>query len=180
MPPDAPADRRTRRRPGILPGLGLGGFVDGIALRQIARWHGMGSAIRPPTTVAAMPQNARSHGWTYAASFARTLAGVRLLLRDARAGPRLPTPAAFTGQLLLGWAVLDLVELTIDHHRLGLHHMRDMPVHVPLCDRVFVAVGGVGLIALAWLLARRGDAAAGAALRGRRCRPHVGRGSRRA
>ena len=39
---------------GILLGIGLGGFVDGIALHQIAQWHNMGSAILPPTTMDAM------------------------------------------------------------------------------------------------------------------------------
>jgi hypothetical protein len=42
----------------------------------------------------------------------------------------------------------------IDHHLLGLHHVRDMPVHVPLYDWLFLGLGGVGLIAIGWLLAR--------------------------
>ena len=36
---------------GVVLGIGLGGFVDGIALHQIAQWHNMGSAILPPTTM---------------------------------------------------------------------------------------------------------------------------------
>ena len=35
------------RLAGIVLGLGLGGFVDGIALHQIMQWHNMGSAVLP-------------------------------------------------------------------------------------------------------------------------------------
>ena len=39
------------RLAGIVLGLGLGGFVDGITLHQIMQWHNMGSAVLPPTTM---------------------------------------------------------------------------------------------------------------------------------
>jgi uncharacterized membrane protein len=58
------------------------------------------------------------------------------------------------GCLILGWRVFNLVEGIIDHHILGLHHVRDMPAHVPLYDRLFLGIGGVGSILLAWIMAR--------------------------
>ena len=39
---------------GILLGVGLGGFADGIALHQIAQWHNMGSAVLPPASGASV------------------------------------------------------------------------------------------------------------------------------
>jgi uncharacterized membrane protein len=54
----------------------------------------------------------------------------------------------------MGWGLFNLVEGVIDHHLLDLHHVRDLPVHLPAYDWVFLAVGGVGLVALGWLLAR--------------------------
>jgi Predicted membrane protein (DUF2243) len=45
------------RLAGIVLGVGLGGFVDGITLHQIMQWHNMGSAVLPPTTMDAMAQN---------------------------------------------------------------------------------------------------------------------------
>jgi len=51
---------RTGPRPmpaGVMIGLGMGGFVDGILLHQIAQWHNMGSAILLPTTMEAMHTN---------------------------------------------------------------------------------------------------------------------------
>jgi uncharacterized membrane protein len=143
-----------RLLPGLLLGLGLGGFVDGIALHQIAQWHNMGSAVLPPTTMEAMKQNMRWDGWFHAAMLALTVAGVFALLREARAGAPLPTARGLAGQLLMGWGLFNLVEGVIDHHLLDLHHVRDLPVHLPAYDWVFLAVGGVGLVALGWLLAR--------------------------
>jgi uncharacterized membrane protein len=44
-------------RAGVVLGVGLGGFADGIVLHQIAQWHNMGSAVLPPMTIAAMSRN---------------------------------------------------------------------------------------------------------------------------
>ena len=150
-------DRSTT--PGIVLGVGLGGFVDGIVLHQIVQWHNMGSAIVPPTTMDAMRRNMTWDGLFHAGVWALTLAGVSLLLRDARRGTTLPGNAAFTGQLLLGWGIFNLLEGIVDHHLLALHHVRDLPAHVPLYDWLFLAFGGLGFIALGWWLSRRADAA---------------------
>ena len=51
--------RRSRRATlaGILIGIGMGGFVDGIALHQIAQWHNMLSNVVPPHTMETMRVN---------------------------------------------------------------------------------------------------------------------------
>jgi uncharacterized membrane protein len=153
----APRLDRVSTRPGILLGLGLGGFADGIALHQIVQWHNMGSAVLPPTTMDAMKQNMAWDGWFHVATLLLTTIGVYLLLRDARDGAPLPRPRAFTGQLLLGWGIFNLAEGLVDHHLLELHHVRDLPAHVPLYDWVFLGVGGLGLILVGWLLSRARD-----------------------
>ncbi len=142
------------RWPGLVLGLGLGGFADGIALHQIAQWHNMGSAVLPPTTMEAMKRNMAWDGWFHVATLVLTVTGIYLLLRDARRGMRLPGAGAFTGQLLLGWGVFNLVEGIVDHHLLDIHHVRDVPAHVPAYDWVFLLVGGVGLIVVGWLMSR--------------------------
>jgi uncharacterized membrane protein len=48
--------------------------------------------------------------------------------------------------MLVGWGAFNLVEGIVDHHLLGLHHVRDLPLHVPLYDWIFLFVGGVGFI----------------------------------
>jgi uncharacterized membrane protein len=50
--------------------------------------------------------------------------------------------------------LFNLVEGVIDHHLLNIHHVRDMPSHVPLYDWIFLAVGGVGFSLLGLVLAR--------------------------
>ena len=95
-------DGAPRRAAGITLGVGLGGFVDGIALHQIVHWHNMGSAVLPPTTMDAMRQNMRWDGLFHAGTWLITLAGVWLLWRDGRRGA-VPSGRALTGQMLLGW-----------------------------------------------------------------------------
>jgi uncharacterized membrane protein len=142
------------RTAGLLLGVGLGGFVDGIALHQIAQWHNMLSARVPPNTMHTMGLNMRADGWFHAAVFVVTLAGVVTLYRAARRGAPFPPFRWFVGLLLGGWGGFNLVEGVIDHHILQLHHVRDLPMHVPAYDDAFLALGGFGLVALGWLLTR--------------------------
>ena len=140
--------------PGLVLGMGLGGFVDGILLHQILQWHNMGSARLPPTTLEAIQKNMRWDGLFDAGVWLLTVVGVYLLLRDGRRGALLPSPRTLTGQLLLGWGLFNLMEGMLNHHLLQLHHVRDLPLHVPVYDWLFLIVGGLSLILLGWLLAR--------------------------
>ena len=142
------------RAPGIVLGLGLGGFLDGILLHQIMHWHNMGSAKIPPITLEALKQNMRWDGLFHLAVWVFSIAGVYLFLRDARTGRTLPDFGALTGQLILGWGIFNLVEGMIDHVILELHHVRDLPAHVPVYDWVFLLVGGLGFIIIGLLLSR--------------------------
>lgn len=146
-----------RSRAGVVIGMGMGGFVDGIVLHQIVHWHNMGSAVLPPATMEAMERNMVWDGLFHAGTWLVTFAGVWMLFAHAHAHPHgraLPTGRGFAGQMLMGWGLFNLVEGAIDHHLLNLHHVRDLPVHVPLYDWVFLAVGGVGFIVVGWLLSR--------------------------
>ncbi len=141
------------RRPNFLLGLGLGGFADGIALHQIAQWHNMGSAVLPPHTMEAMKQNMLWDGLFHAGTWLITLAGVWLLWHDARHGA-VRRARIFGGQMLMGWAAFNLVEGIIDHHLLNLHHVRDLPEHVPAYDWAFLLIGGVLMGAIGWMMSR--------------------------
>ena len=52
-------ERRSRRATvsGLLIGIGMGGFVDGIVPHQIAQWHNLLSNIVPPHTMDEMRVN---------------------------------------------------------------------------------------------------------------------------
>ena len=159
--------RHTRaRNAALLLGVGLGGFLDGIVLHQIAHWHQMLSARVPPHTVEAMKHNMSADGWFHLATWLVTLAGV-LVLRSALlgAGP-LPSMRGFIGTMLIGWGAFNLVEGILDHHVLELHHVSDLPAHVPMYDWLFLLLGGVGILALG--IAMRDRLAPSAALEAER------------
>ena len=141
---------------GIILGVGLGGFLDGIALHQIAQWHNMGSAVLPPVTMDAMRRNMVWDGLFHAATWCITLVGVVRLWRDGRHGTAPGDGHVLIGQMLFGWGLFNLVEGVIDHHLLDLHHVRDLPVHVPTYDWIFLAVGGVGLLIAGAVVSRFG------------------------
>lgn len=149
--------RRSPKQTGtaaILLGMGLGGFVDGIVLHQIAQWHNMLSGKVPPVTMDSMALNMRADGWFHAAVWIFTLAGLLILYRAARQGAMFPSERWFIGVLIIGWGAFNLVEGIVNHHLLHLHHVRDLPVHLPVYDYVFLLFGGLGLIAIGWLISR--------------------------
>jgi uncharacterized membrane protein len=148
------AELPVAKRAGIILGLGLGGLVDGILLHQIVQWHNMGSAVVPPVTMEAMRQNMRWDGFFHSAVWFLIVIGIYRLLADARRGLPLPDRKAFTGLLILGWGIFNLVEGLIDHVILGLHHVRDLPVYVPLYDWLFLLIGGLGFVLAGWAMAR--------------------------
>jgi uncharacterized membrane protein len=147
-------DRRPLLAAGTLLGIGMGGFVDGITFHQILQLHNMLSAVRPPTTLVNVEIAMVWDGLFHALTWTMTALGLALLWR---AGQRPDVPwstRTLVGSLSLGWGLFNLVEGIIDHHLLGLHHVRDLPAHVPLYDWLFLLIGGVGFIGLGWLLSR--------------------------
>lgn len=131
---------------GILLGIGLGGFLDGIVLHQIMQWHNMLSAVVPPHDMEAMRRNMAADGWFHVATWIVTLAGVAAMWSALRGPGPLPSTRTFAGNMLLGWGGFNLAEGIVDHHLLELHHVRDLPQHVPVYDWAFLIVGGVALI----------------------------------
>jgi uncharacterized membrane protein len=145
---------------GLMLGVGLGGFIDGIVFHQIAHWHNMGSAVLPPTSMAALMQNMRWDGLFHVATLILTVVGVLTLWREGRLGTAPSKLGVLGGQMILGWGIFNLVEGIVDHHVLELHHVRDVPAHVPAYDWAFLAVGGILFIVVGWLMSRAGRSAA--------------------
>ena len=70
-PPTSPgADSKvaTPSAPGVLLGIGLGGFLDGIVLHQILQWHHMltSEGADPDTTIAGLQVNTLADGLFHA------------------------------------------------------------------------------------------------------------------
>lgn len=143
---------------GILLGIGLGGFVDGILLHQILQWHNMVSHYYPKTglppevIIRNMQINMFWDGLFHAATWLSTVAGVAILWR---AGARSDVPwsgKAFAGALPLGWGLFNLVEGIIDHHILHVHHVTEDAGHL-VWDLGFLG-SGIVLIALGLMVVR--------------------------
>jgi uncharacterized membrane protein len=103
-------DHRTRATTaGMLLGIGLGGFVDGIVLHQIFQWHNMLSNWLPPTTMDAMQRNMVWDGLFHASVWLVTLLGVLRLWSAASQQETMPALGAFLGQLLFGGSALHVM-----------------------------------------------------------------------
>jgi uncharacterized membrane protein len=111
----------------VVLGVGLGGFVDGIVFHQVLQWHHMVSAADPPVTIDALRLNTLMDGLFHAAAWVVTLAGVVLLWRSAVIAGTRPPFRLLLGGLVVGFAAFNLVEGLVNHHLLGLHHVRDGP-----------------------------------------------------
>ena len=151
--------RRSPTLPALLLGLGLGGFVDGIVLHQVLQWHHLVSdtAANPPTTLAGLEANTLADGLFHAGMWVLVAAGMLLTVRAWQRGDLAPPWGRELGLLLAGWGTFNLVEGTIDHLVLGVHHVRD-DLGGPLgWDLAFLALGAVQLGG-GLLLARRAAA----------------------
>jgi uncharacterized membrane protein len=169
---------------GILFGLGLGGFFDGIVLHQILQWHHMlTSAGVPADTLEGLEFNTLWDGLFHASTYVFVVAGLVILWRHARREHLRWSTKLIVGTLLIGFGVFNMVEGIIDHHLLGLHHVNET---VPREQWIYWDIGflvwGALMILIGAFLKRSGRAATAtrAAIRERRREPNAPRaGGRR-
>ena len=149
--------RPPSKLPGVLYGIGLGGFVDGIVLHQVLQWHHMVSDVHdyPTTTVAGLEVNTFADGLFHAATWLVVLAASISTLRSWREGRIAPSYAFHFGGVLTGWGIFNLVEGTVDHLLLGVHHVRD-DLGGPLSWDIGFLVLGVLLVVGGLLMQRSG------------------------
>lgn len=143
--------RRTLTGPGLVLGVGLGAFIDGIALHQIAQWHNMLSSTErwPVTTMDGMMANMRADGLFHAFAFVVVLIGLRMLWNVSRDGVY-GSGRALVGWMIVGFGVFNVIEGVIDHQILGIHHVNEGSNELAW-DLGFLAIS-VALIVSGWLL----------------------------
>ena len=152
------------RLPGIVLGVGLGGFADGILLHQLLQWHHMlsstdsdniGVRFYNPRTVSGLEMNTVWDGVFHTVCWLAVLIGLAILYsRVTRHRRRVWTSRVLWGWILAGWGIFNLVEGVLDHHILGIHHVRGGP-HQLWWDIGFLVLGAL-LLAGGYLLARSG------------------------
>ncbi len=143
---------------GVLLGVGLGGFFDGIVLHQILQWHHMvTSAGYPADSLANLELNTTLDGLFHAATWLFTLAGLIVFWRHARRRHVAWSEKLLAGSILLGFGLFNVVEGLVDHQILGLHHVNETvaPERWLYWDLGFLAWGAImGFIG--WVLLRTG------------------------
>jgi uncharacterized membrane protein len=146
------------RAPGILLGIGLGGFVDGIVLHQVLQWHHLLSSEGDyaTTTVGGLEDNTLADGLFHATTLAAVVVGLWLLWRRTTKWRWAMSGRAFVGWMLVGWGLFNLVEGVVNHEILGLHHVREGVGHETAYDFGFLVVS-VLLLVTGGLLARLGE-----------------------
>ena len=143
---------------GLFLGLGLGGFFDGIVLHQILQWHHMlTSAGYPADTVHNQQVNTLWDGVFHASTYLFVVTGLVILWRAAHRPHGWWSAKLLVGTILMGFGLFNLVEGTVDHHLLGLHHVnetisRDQWLY---WDLGFLAWGAVMLV-VGWVLLKAG------------------------
>lgn len=156
---DATSLRQRVLISGGLLGMGIGGFFDGIVLHQILQWHHMLSSTEdhPTNTIAGLETNVLWDGLFHAATYIFTVAGLIILWRVLSDVSRSDSPIqwstkGYIGAILTGWGLFNVVEGSVNHHLLGIHHVREGDNEV-LWDLGFLA-WGVGMIAFGIVLSR--------------------------
>lgn len=145
--------RASTAAAGFALGLGLGGFVDGIAFHQLLQLHGMLSARIPIDDLVGAKINMFWDGIFHAGAWGFTVLGVWLLWRAGRAAP-LRDGRGLVGAALIGWGAFNLIEGLLDHHLFGLHHVYQ-PLGLEWPDYAFLA-WGAAMIGLGIRLRARG------------------------
>jgi uncharacterized membrane protein len=142
---------------GVLLGLGIGGFFDGIVFHQLLQWHHMLSNTDRwgAKTVHNLEANTRADGVFHGVVYIFTLIGLALLWQAARTNHSPWSTKIFVGTLLIGWGLFNLVEGIVDHQLLAIHHVRHDNHHLAW-DIAFLIWGAIMLIG-GWLLVRQGS-----------------------
>jgi uncharacterized membrane protein len=142
---------------GIILGLGLGGFFDGIVLHQVLQWHHMlTSAGFPPNSVENMRINVLWDGLFHALTYLLTVVGLFLLWRAFAAGERPRSLATLVGLLLIGWGLFNVIEGVLNHYLLGIHHVRDDLLAGGAAQQLWdigFLLWGITMVAVGWVLA---------------------------
>lgn len=136
-------------------GIGFGGFVDGIVLHQLLQWHHLlsNTAEHPATSLRGLESNTVADGLFHVATWTAAVIGVAVLWRVIRSGEVRGRGPSLCGAALAGWGIFNLVEGTINHHILRIHHVRDDVANSAPWDLAFLA-SGVFLLVIGTALAR--------------------------
>jgi len=144
---------------GILLGVGLGGFFDGIVLHQVLQWHHIAtSAGYPADSLRNLELNTLLDGIFHACTWVFTAIGVLILWQSSRKPHHRWSARLLPATMLMGFGAFNLIEGAVDHHLLGLHHVNET---VPRDQWIFWDIGflvwGAAMLVGGWALFQSGS-----------------------
>ncbi len=143
---------------GILFGLGLGGFFDGIVLHQVLQWHHMLSSWYPINSIENLELNTFWDGIFHSSTYLFVVAGLFILWRHAHRRHLYWSNKLLIGTMLIGFGAFNVVEGLIDHQLVGFHHVNEL---VPIDQRIYWDIGflawGAAMLIGGWILKRSGQ-----------------------
>jgi len=109
--PPLPTNVQSLRTAGLVLGLGIGGFLDGIVFHMLLQWHHLicincGSGPQSPFD---LRKEILSDGLFHVVTLGLVVAGVFLLWKAVRRAPALFPPRFLFGAILLGWGIFNLL-----------------------------------------------------------------------
>src|SRR4051812_27048101 len=147
-PMHATVRKFAMRRPfpihaGVLLGLGIGGFFDGIVFHQLLQWHHMVSSWYPINSIENLKLNTLWDGLFHAVTYVVVVAGLFALWRSAHRHHPIWSIACLAGSMLIGWGAFNVIEGIVDHEILGIHHVNELvpPSERFTWDMIFLAWG---------------------------------------
>ena len=108
---------------GLLLGIGMGGFIDGILFHQILQVHNMLSNRYFPDTLLNVEINMFWDGIFHAVTWLTTVAGIWSLWNNGGLRHRSGSSRVLLGSAIAGWGLFNFVEGVIDHQILQVHHV---------------------------------------------------------
>jgi uncharacterized membrane protein len=107
----------------LLFGAGMGGFFDGIVFHQVLQWHAMISSRVPPIDIVSSKVNMFWDGVFHLYCWLAVLGAVGLLVHALPKVHDVPRGNVFWGSALAGWGTFNVVEGSINHQLVNLHHV---------------------------------------------------------
>ena len=138
----------------IILGIGVGGFIDGIVFHQILQWYEMISNKLPPVTLDAKSVNMFWDGIFHSFNLLVVITGIFLLWKLVNRSDINKSFNLFSGGILCGWGLFNMVEGLIDHHLIKLHNVRDNTNNIDLWNYGFLFFSVIILI-IGYILIRR-------------------------
>ena len=142
--------RRSLRWAGLLIGLALGGFFDGILLHQILQWHHLLSNV---DAVRDMRMQLLADGIFHALMYVIAAIGLALLWRGRHALAEAGTGRRLSATALLGFGAWHIVDGVLSHWVTGIHRIKvDSPTPLVWDLLWFVGFGVLPAVVGWWLL----------------------------